>query len=142
MNNILVDTCFWYALYDKKDEFHTIANEIFEYLSLGNNIIIPFPTLYETMNTSFSKDKRGLEAFKILLDRNNFIILDDSDYKSNALEITFKSSLVKNRPLSLVDTVIREILYDDKIKINYLITFNVKDFYDVCNKKGIQIWDK
>jgi hypothetical protein len=44
-----------------------------------------------------------------------------------------------NRPLSLVDTVIREMLSDESLKIDYLITFNIKDFIDVCSRRNITI---
>ena len=29
--NILVDTCFWYAYYDPRDEKHYIAKELIDY---------------------------------------------------------------------------------------------------------------
>lgn len=138
MNNILIDTGFWYALYDQRDPYYNKANEIAEYLMLGQ-IIIPFPTLYETVNSRFSHNKKGMSEFKILLERDNFNIIDDLDYKLTSLEFSFNSTLILNRPLSLVDTVIREMLSDESLKIDYLITFNIKDFIDVCSRRNITI---
>ncbi len=138
MNNILIDTGFWFALYDKRDSYHLKANEIFEYLSIGN-IIIPYPSLYETINTRFVKNKVGLSDFKQLLSKKDIHLLDDSAYKSDALNLTFDSSINKDKNYSLVDMVIRLILSDEKININYLISFNSSDFVDICNKRRIQI---
>ncbi|MDR2449225.1 MAG: hypothetical protein LBD52_04620 [Prevotellaceae bacterium] len=86
MSNIVVDSGFWLALYDQSDTHYTEAVSIAEYLNAGN-IIIPFPTLYESMNTKFMK--------------NNIAR-----------------------------------------KVDYLITFNKKDFIDVCQKRNIEILDK
>lgn len=141
MKNILIDSGFWYALYNRRDAYYDKANEIFTFLELGN-VIIPYPTLYETINSRFCKDRISLGEFKSLIDRENFILLEDNDYKSDALETAFNSSLNMNRPLSLVDSIIREILSDDNLKIDYLITFNVKDFIDVCQRENITIWSE
>jgi predicted nucleic acid-binding protein len=139
MNNILIDTGFWYALYNEREkEYYNKAHELLDYLSLGN-IIIPFPSLYETINTRFSKHIRGLEDFKRIIERNNAKLIDDSSYKSDALKLVFESSLLLKRPLSLVDLIIRLMLSDEKLDINYLISFNPKDFIDVCLKRRIQI---
>ncbi|OYT14341.1 MAG: hypothetical protein B6I19_00285 [Bacteroidetes bacterium 4572_114] len=78
MNNILVDTGFWFGLYDKRDSYHNQAIGLYEYLSLGN-IIIPYPSLYETINTRFAKNKEGIEAFEIILNKSEVTLLDDSN---------------------------------------------------------------
>jgi predicted nucleic acid-binding protein len=138
MNNILIDTGFWFALYDKRDSNYWKANELFEFLSIGH-IIIPYPSLYETINTRFVKNKIGLSDFKQLLSKRDIHLLDDSVYKSDALNLTFDSSINKDKNYSLVDMVIRLILSDDKLNINYLISFNPGDFIDICSKRRIEI---
>lgn len=138
MNNILIDTGFWYALYTERDEHYAKANKLVEYLEMGN-ILIPYPSLYETINTRFSKNIAGLRDFKTRLEQSNFELLEDEEYKSDAIELTFDSSLNLKKPISLVDMVIRQMLADDKLSINYLITFNPGDFIDVCTRRGIAI---
>lgn len=54
MNNVLVDTGFWFALYDEKDQYHNKALKVMDRL-INSRFLIPFPTLYETLNTSFVK---------------------------------------------------------------------------------------
>ena len=141
MNNILVDTCFWYALYDARDPDHYKANELVELLDLGK-VILPYPTLYETLNTRFTRNKNWTEEFEKVLRNINTQIIDDIDYKENALTLTIDSTLNRNRPLSLVDMIIRLILDDVNIKIDYLISFNTGDFIDLCHKNGIELIDK
>ena len=48
MNNILLDTGFWFALYDKNDKHYRSAEKLLDYFSYSQ-IIIPYPTLYETV---------------------------------------------------------------------------------------------
>jgi predicted nucleic acid-binding protein len=138
MNNILVDTGFWYALYNERDSFYWKANEVSEYLSLGK-VIIPYPSLYETISTRFTKNSQRLHDFKLLLERENFELFDDNDYKTDALELTFNSALDLKRPLSLVDMIIRQMLSDKNLRINYLFSFNPGDFVDICRKRDIKI---
>jgi predicted nucleic acid-binding protein len=138
MNNIIVDTGFWYALYDSSDQHHSQALALAGYLELGN-ILIPFPTLYESINTRFSKQKEWMEEFEKLIEQENVIRLDDADYKDTALSLTFDTTLIQKRPISLVDSLIRVMLDDPRLKIDYLISFNVGDFADVCQRRGIEI---
>jgi predicted nucleic acid-binding protein len=140
MDNILIDTGFWFALYNPKDQYHKNAIDLTDFLSLAN-ILIPYPTLYETINTTFTEDKRGFIEFRKLLAKNNFTLIDDSSYRNEVdiLELTYNSAIISNRPLSLVDMVIRLILSDETMRIKYLVTFNSKDFADVCQKRNIQI---
>jgi predicted nucleic acid-binding protein len=137
--NIIVDSGFWFALYDIYDDYHTRANNIVEYLDVSN-IIIPFPTLYESLNTKFMKNTVAKIAFESILKRSNVTIVNDDLIKADALKITFTDES-KKRNLSLVDNIIRLILDDVNYKIDYLITFNRKDFIDICRKRTIEIID-
>ena len=136
MNNILVDSCFWFALYEPKDEHHEKALELFEYLDIGN-VILPFPTLYETLNTRFSKN-RSIDEFEKLIERLDTTIIHDDIYKNDALRLIFEPNF-KKRNLSLVDIIIRLMLDDVNLKIDYIITFNTGDFIDVCRRKNIEL---
>jgi predicted nucleic acid-binding protein len=138
MNNILIDTGFWFALYDKRDPNYWKATELFDFLSIGR-IIIPYPSLYETINTRFVRNRHGLSEFKLFISNNDVHLLDDSIYKSDALNLTFDSSIFKDKNYSLVDMVIRLMLSDDNLNINYLISFNPGDFIDICIRRRIEI---
>ncbi len=41
--------------------------------------------------------------------------------------------------LSLVDEVIRSALLDTDVKIDAMITFNPRDFYDICSDRRIEL---
>lgn len=136
MTNILVDSCFWYALFDARDQHHAEAQQMKEYLDYGN-IIIPYPVLYETLNTRFSKMKEWMSAFDVILRKYTTLCIPDEVYRKDALDSTFVTA--KKRPMALVDMVIRYMLDDVNLNIKKMITFNVGDFDDVCRRKGIEV---
>jgi len=138
MSNILVDSCFWYALFDHSDEHHHKAQKMQNYLEFGN-IIIPFPVLYETLNTRFSKKENWMSLFQGYMNRKTTVLVPDNEYRDQALSNTFFYSLIQKRPMALVDIAIRLMLEDIALNINTLITFNVGDFVDICNQKNIEI---
>ena len=61
---------------------------------------------------------------------------DDDSYRSEALELTLRE---QKRNISLVDNIIRLMLDDKNVGAKGLITFNVGDFQDVCQKNSIDI---
>ena len=138
MNNIIIDSGFWYALYEERDEYHDKAVELFEYLDMGK-VIIPFPSLYEVINTRFAKRVEYMESFERFIRSENVILVDDLLYKDTALELTIDSSISLKRPLSLVDMIIRLMVSDVNMNIHYLLTFNKNDFIDVCLPRNINI---
>lgn len=131
---LLVDTGFWIALYDTTDSRHAkaIANSdlVEEY-----PVVVPWPVLYETVGTRIVK-RREFSRFEDVLKRGNAVLLEDSPYREACLDDVFSDG---NRPLSLVDLVIRRILDDTSVRIEGLITFNPKDFADVCARRRIEI---
>ena len=140
MANILIDTGYWFAHFDSNDDNH---HEIASLLPLleANLLLIPWPTLYETINTKFSKSgkKKWLVEFERIIKRSNVRIIDDVTYKEKALALTFDRQNNEKFDLSLVDNIIREMLIDPSLRIKFFITFNQKDFRDICSKKQIQI---
>jgi predicted nucleic acid-binding protein len=121
---VIVDTGFWIALYDPTKqpenylEAERIANEIED-----ENIIIPFPTLYEFVNSRLSRRESKLQ-FEKLLGRPNITKLSDSKYKSKALENFFLKSNLEYSDISLVDEVIKLIIADNSIRIDYIASFD------------------
>ena len=138
MDSVLVDTGVWYALFDSRDNNYRQAEETAERLNILN-VVIPWPTAYETLRTRFVKNAVALRQFERFLKSPNIQFLEDEGYRASALQLSLDSSLRKARPLSMVDCLIRLILDDANMRIRYLATFNARDFYDVCARKGIEI---
>ncbi len=138
MENALADTGLWYAIFDRRDQYHSEAQEKAEALE-PFQIVLPWPTLYETLRTKFVRNRTALGQFERYLKRPNVTYLDDSSFRKAAFEMALESSLRQNRPLSMVDCLIRLLLEDVNTWISYLATLNARDFADVCRKKGIEI---
>lgn len=121
---VIVDTGFWIALYDPSNqvenslEAERISKEIED-----EDIIIPFPTLYEFVNSRLSRRESKFQ-FEQLLNRPNVIKLSDTKYKTKALENFFIKSKREHSDISLVDEVLKLIIADDTIKIDYIATFD------------------
>ena len=135
---VLVDTGFWYALYDKRDDNYEDAQTKQRYLESAN-ILIPWPSLYETLNSRFAKSVLALRSFEALLRQTHVKLLADEPYRDSALKACFQTALVRSRPLALVDVVIRLILEDGNVRKHGLLTFNQGDFKDVCTAHRIEM---
>jgi len=136
----LVDTGLWYAVFDRHDQHHAEvkAKGTAEALELFQ-IVLPWPTLYETLRTKFVRNFIALDQFERFLKKPNVTYLDDSPYRDAAFEMALESSLRRGRPLSMVDCLIRLLLDDVNTRISYLVTLNERDFADVCLRKGVEI---
>ena len=134
----IIDTCFILALYDARDSYHKQAIEKADILE-SLNIIIPWPCLYETLNTRLVKNKKSLSMVEKFLKKPQIIFISDNEYKMHAYSKTFEYALIKERKISLTDMVIRYMLEDTNLRINALFTFNTSDFFDVCQKYQIEI---
>jgi predicted nucleic acid-binding protein len=114
--NLLVDTGFWYALYDSTDSHHEDAKTLADLLD-QYNLVLPWPCLYETLNTKFVKKRHWLDGFFAYASHANTVRLSDEAYRDDALRKVFKSP-IPWLSLSLVDWVIRLALYDRNTKID------------------------
>lgn len=135
--NVIFDSGYWFALYDHTDDHHSKAQEYLQYLTV-HNVLIPWPSLYETINTKFVRNRNWIASFTTLLKQSNVTLLDDANYRSSSYENVMIYQ-AKARNLSLVDLVIREMLQDPAFKIHALITFNPNDFRDICYKNRIEL---
>jgi predicted nucleic acid-binding protein len=131
---VLIDTGFWFAIYDKADQYHAQAIAIYNKIETAQ-ILIPWPTLYEVLNTDFTGEKIWMENFEKFLKKDNVTRIDDTKYKELALEESINKSIIKGWSISLVDSVIRQILSDTNMRIEYFVTFNQKDFSDIIKKR-------
>ncbi|AWH84556.1 hypothetical protein HYN59_05230 [Flavobacterium album] len=135
---ILVDTGYWFGLLDPSDSYHQQAQEVAEIIS-DYTLIIPFPTLYEVLNSSFIKNKAALENLENLIKSEKTALIYDESYRDNALHNVYQVHKSPIPKVALVDSIIREILKDINIKVDGLVTFNVKDFKDLCDIRNISI---
>jgi len=140
---ICVDSGFLIALYDETDEHHEKAKGFFvpHFTDSRDELLVPWPVLYETVSTRMTRHRRRMDSlnrdWKYLHSRKQLILLDDKDFRAVALdecinEVTKPAQ--RYRTLSLADRVIRGILSDISIKIDYFITYNRADFVDICRK--------
>lgn len=135
---ILIDSCYWFGLFDIKDQYKNYSNEVKDIIK-GHKLIIPYPSLYEVLNSKFIKNKIALNTIESLIKSGEIILLEDEGYRQNALENTYSIHRTQLPQISFVDSIIREILSDPKIRIDVLVTYNEKDFKDVCDRYRITI---
>ena len=91
------------------------------------------------LRTRFVKNVIGMKKLELLLKQPNVKILSDEDYWEDSLEETMSSNNYLNRKLSLVDIIIRNILKDINIRVDYLVTDNTRDFADICAMRNVEI---
>lgn len=140
--NVIVDTGFWYSYFGTREqERHMVADKVFRRLEeLEANFLIPFPTLYEAINTKLLKSKNRTKAnwfLRQLQSNPRFIKVPDDEYKDDAYLLTVSEN--NHRGYSLVDMIIRVMMEDDRLKIDSLLTLNIEDFIDVASRRGISI---
>lgn len=137
-NRILVDTGFWYAVFDKKDCHREQALGMLEkyFDNVAYEVAVPFPTMYELLRTKFVKNKSALNEIRQMFQSGRITRVHDDCYRAAALDMTLSEP---KRNISLVDNIIRLMLDDKALSAKGLITFNVGDFADVCQKNGIEI---
>ena len=138
MDCALADTGVWYAMFVADDPFARDIDKKAEVLDRCQ-VVVPWPTMYETLRTKFVKKKPALQQLRDYLKRPRVQYLDDVLYREQAMELAFSSALLGRRPLSMTDCLIRLIMDDRNVKIDCLATFNERDFVDVCRKQRIEI---
>ena len=136
---ILIDTCYWISLYDPTDDpKQTVEAERISTVIEDEEIIIPFPTLYEFVNSRLSRREAKIEFEQLLL-RPNVIQLSDTKYKEKALDNFFIKSKYNYSDISLVDEVLKLIMADTQIKIDYIVSFDSGLINDALSKGLKQI---
>lgn len=140
--NVVVDSCFWFSLLkNRNSDYHNEAVKIYEMLNeIGVYFIIPFPSLYETINTRLMKEGHREKArwfFTQLISNSHFVMESDALYRDMAFQNTISKQ--NDRGISFVDNIIRGMLMDKASHIKALLTFNSKDFADLCYMNNIEL---
>lgn len=138
MRYVITDTCYWLGLVDQTDQHHEKSIKIYNVIK-NDLIIFPFPCFYEIIRDKFLKDKRRLTTLENILKSSNVKYISDTDYIDDALIKVYELNKRKGDSYSIADVVLREMLSDDTLRIDSFVTYNVKDFYDVCGKRKIEI---
>jgi predicted nucleic acid-binding protein len=137
MESVIVDTGVWFAMFDARDERYKEGQEKAEVIELLR-IVIPWPTMYETLRTRLVKNTIALAQFEKFLKSPAVIYLEDESYRDAAFKLSLESSLRRKRPLSMVDCLLRLLMDDVNVNVQYLATFNRRDFFDVCANRRIE----
>lgn len=143
MKTLCIDTGFLIALYDETDRHHPDARKRFvEFFDhTPNRLLVPWPILYEAVSTRLVRNRRRMEQLRRDWLRFEYgrrlELLDDKPLRSAALADCLTEVMRRPRAyraLSLADRVIRGLLGDTALRIDYFVTFNPGDFADVCHK--------
>ncbi len=140
--NVIVDTCIWFALVDPKDSYSRYAGTI-EDLLQPHKILVPYPSLYEAINTRLVRNQRGQadNLFAYLNKREKVVFIADDVYRERAFEAV-QFYLRQGKTYSLVDMVIRLMMEDVNLGQIAVMTFNVEDFVGVNSTEIINPIDK
>lgn len=138
MERLIVDTGIWYALLDKTDSKAKFADRIMDIIK-NHELLIPYPSLYETINTRFIKNEyqQADKLFSFLNKREKVKLVPDDEYREKALA-SVQFNLTRGKHYSLVDMIIRLMMEDNQLGPRAVLTFNVKDF---CGINAISVID-
>lgn len=136
---VLTDSCFWLGLLDPTDQHHQSAVEWADVVdTYGAILLLPWPCLYESVSTRLVRNRGRTLEFEQMLKRPTIVRLDDASYREAALEAVFDAART-GHSFALADGVIREMLKDVNLRVDYLLTFNGRDFADVCLARRVEL---
>ncbi|MCY7350515.1 MAG: hypothetical protein LH606_07585 [Cytophagaceae bacterium] len=140
MKNVLTDTGFWIALFEerKQPKQHELAVQLFELLD-NQKVFVPWPVVYETMRTSFVHESGWVQRFVDILNRPEIHLIEDDIYRQKAVDAVVEKARRGKEVPSLVDALLHQIILDDTYRFDHLFTFNLRDFYEPCRRRKIEI---
>jgi predicted nucleic acid-binding protein len=127
---ILVDTSYWIALFDERDQRHTQAREIYggSLQDIQHRLSIAWPATYELINTRFFKLGTDSVVKRRLRDLSLLTLIDDSAHKLAAYQLIQNESALKYSTLSLVDAIQVLMIKDIRLNISTFVTFDTRSF--------------
>lgn len=137
-DTLLVDSGFFFALFNPRDQHHDAARDKQEWLEMLS-VVMPWPILYETINTRFMRRPETIARFESVIRAPETKFLDDSPYRLEAYENTLTQAKSQDKAMSLVDSVLRAILDDTNVRIGAMLTFNLRDFEHLCRVQGVEL---
>lgn len=137
MQRILIDSGFFFALVEPRDPYHSEALDRQYWLDMFP-AVLPWPILYETINTRLVRDPDKVAQFERLANAPETEFVDDSPYRDAAYEDVIARAKA-GHPLSLVDAILHSVITDPDIRVDAMLTFNLRDFSSVCSERRIEI---
>ena len=134
---LLLDSGFFFALYEPRDTHHASAQGKREWLD-ELPIVLPWPVLYEAVNTRFARRPGIMARFDAVVGHPDTKLLDDTPYRDDAYRTAIELGR-RGRPMSLVDAVLRSVIEDTNVAVAALLTFNPADFADVCRQNSVEL---
>lgn len=133
---VIVDSGFWFAFFNERDQYHNHAKMIMEKLeTCAYKFVVPWPSLYEVLNENFVERADWKSRFDSYLKKETFFREDDSPYRGDALLLS-----IDEKKYSLVDAIIN-LMIEKNQRIDALVTFNTPDF-EAAKKRNIKIFDE
>ena len=77
-----------------------------------------------------------MARFDALITSSDTALLDDSPYRVEAYRAVARNA---HRPMSLVDAMLRGIIEDTNVAVAAMLTFNQRDFNDVCRQHLVEL---
>ena len=127
---ILIDSGFFFGIFDKGDQYHESAKRIEEWLDLeSRRRVVAWPILYETLNTKLVKSGHLTNLERFLVHPRTDLV-DDAPYRG----LIEKSVRQSDNPqwaqyrihegASLVDTILRLMMECPRAEIDGIVTFD------------------
>ena len=126
MKTIILDTGYWIALFspEKEKEKQKTVEEVTRLIDENNySILIPFPTLYEFLNSKLSRKKDRINLVNEL-SKSKYKKIYDDKYRDKAFKKFSDQFSHSISDISLVDEVIKEMIEDDKLRTDSIVTFD------------------
>jgi len=126
MKTIILDTGYWIALFspEKEKEKQKTVEEVTRLIDENNySILIPFPTLYEFLNSKLSRKRDKINLINEL-SKSKYKKIYDDDYRDKALKKFSDQFSYSISDISLVDEVIKEMIEDEKLRTDSIVTFD------------------
>jgi predicted nucleic acid-binding protein len=144
MKTILLDTGYWIALFspEKEKDKQDIVEHVSKLIDENNyTVIIPFPTLYEFLNSKLSRKSRQKFNLEAELSKQKYEKVYDNDYREKALKNFIKQFSFTNSDISLVDEIIKEMIDDRNLKTDIIVTFDesLKNYARSMNVEVVEI---
>lgn len=139
-DTLLIDSGFWLALFDTRDPYHNQAICLYPIIEKCH-ALLPWPILYEVISTRLVKSTDSLNRLYLELQTPGLHRVPDDPYRESALEQAITTAN-QSRRTSLVDAVLRKILADPGRRIDAMVTFNDRDFADVCARRRIPMYPR
>ena len=137
-HRLLVDTGFFFALFNPKDQYHDDACEKQEWLE-HLSVVMPWPILYETINTRFVRQAETVARFESIMRAPDTEFLDDNPYRFEVYRDTIEQAKTRRHAMSLVNSVLYAILNDINVRIDAMLTFNSRDFAEICRIQKVEL---